>query len=221
MPNLYKSFSHKKIPNNVIFAVDNYNHLRNFKYLFKDKDVGFFLKDNVWLAVFGYKDEMTSYDEDQLEKYNPITLVENEKKNLEFNNQSSVHGFGWTHNFTSPLKGLWTEGNISSLLFALNKNTNKNSKIKIKINSIITKKNQPINFTVKIDDNFSKKFSLKNINELKNNSIFIKVDKSMLNKKIIYIKFIIDNPTTRLELLESPDARKLGILVESLELINN
>ena len=94
-------------------------------------------------------------------------------------------------------------------------------KIKIKINSIITKKNQPINFTVIIDNNFSKKFSLKNINELKDNSIFIKVDKNMLKKEIIYIKFIIDNPTTRLELLESPDARKLGILVESLELINN
>ena len=219
--NLYKSFDKKQFPKNVIFAVDNYNHLRNFKYLFKDKDVGFFLKDNVWLAVFGYKDEMTSYDEDQLEKYNPITLVENEKINLEFHNQSSVHGFGWTHNFTSPLKGLWTEGNISNLLFALNKNTNKNSEIKIKISSIITKKNRPINFTVKIDDNFSKKFSLKNINELKNNSIFIKVDKNMLKKEIIYIKFIIDNPTTRLELLESPDARKLGILVESLELINN
>ena len=43
----------------------------------------------------------------------------------------------------------------------------------------------------------------------------------MLKKEIIYIKFIIDNPTTKLELLESPDARKLGILVESLELINN
>ena len=41
--NLYKSFDQKQIPKNVIFAIDNYNHLRNLKYLFKDKDVGFFL----------------------------------------------------------------------------------------------------------------------------------------------------------------------------------
>ena len=38
---------------------------------------------------------------------------------------------------------------------------------------------------------------------------------------IVYIKFIINNPVTKLELLQSPDARQLGILVENLELINN
>mgnify|MGYP000689910688 CR=1 FL=1 len=31
-------------------------------------------------------------------------------------------------------------------------------------------------------------------------------------------KFIINNPTSPLELLQSPDARKLGILVESIEI---
>ena len=86
---------------------------------------------------------------------------------------------------------------------------------------IITKNNEPINFTIEINDNFSKRFSLKNINELKENSIFIDTDKILLKDKIVYIKFIIDNPVTKLELLESPDARKLGLLVESIELINN
>jgi len=219
--NLYKSFDQKQIPKNVIFAIDNYNHLKNLKYLFKDKDVGFFLRDGVWIAVFGYKNQMTDYDKNQLKKYNPITIIANKKINLELHNQNSIHGFGWTHNISSPIKGLWTEGNTSSLLFKLNKNTNHNSKIKIKINSIITKKNDSINFTIYINNKFSKKFNLKNINELKKESIFINIDKNIAKEEIIYIKFIIDNPLTKLELLKSPDARKLGILVESLELINN
>ena len=218
--NLYKSFDQKQMPKNVIFAIDNYNHLRNLKYLFKESDVGFFLRDGVWIAVYGFKDKMTHYDKDQLKKYNPITLTSNKKISLKLQDQNSVHGFGWTHNRVSPVKGIWTEGNTSSLLFKLDKKTIGNSKIKIKINSIITKKNQPINFTVNIDKDFSKKFSLKNINELEDKSIFINIDKNILKKDIIYIKFIIDNPLTKLELFQSPDARKLGILVESLELIN-
>ena len=219
--NLYKFFDQKQIPNNVIFAVDNYNHLRNLKYLFKDRDVGFFFRDNVWLVVSGYKNKMTDYDKNQLEKYNPIILTTSSKTSLEFSNQDSIHGFGWTHNYNSEKKGLWTEGNISSLFFKLNESTANNLKIKIKINSIITRKNKPINFTININDNFSKKFNLKNINELKEESIIINLNKKVVKEEIIYIKFIIDNPVTKLELLKSPDARKLGILVESLELINN
>ena len=106
-------------------------------------------------------------------------------------------------------------------MFKLDEISNDNFKIKIKINSIITKNNEPINFTIEINDNFSKRFSLKNIKEFKKNSIFINIDKILLKDKIVYIKFIIDNPVTKFELLESPDARKLGILVESIELINN
>ena len=219
--NLYKSFDQKKFPKDVIFAIDNYNHLRNFKYLFKDKNVGFFLRNNVWIAVSGYKNKMTDYDKKQLEKFDPIILPANSKVNLKFNNPNSIHGFGWTHNIASSKKGLWTEGNISNLFFKLNENTNNNLKIKIKINSIITRKNKPINFTIEINDAFSKKFNLKNINELTEESIFINVDKNIAKEGIIYIKFIIDNPVTKLELLKSPDARKLGVLVESLELINS
>ena len=50
---------------------------------------------------------------------------------------------------------------------------------------------------------------------------FEKINEEIIPGSICYIKFIIDNPISPLELLQSPDARKLGILVESLELINN
>ena len=92
--------------------------------------------------------------------------------------------------------------------------------IKIKLNSIITKKNEPINFTIDVNNIFIEKFSLKNINELKEESIFINLNKEDIKNDIIYIKFKTSNPVTKLELLKSPDARRLGILVESLEVIN-
>ena len=91
----------------------------------------------------------------------------------------------------------------------------------IKLNSIITKKNESINFSIDVNNTLIDKFSLKNTNELKDESIFLEMKKSIIKDDIVYINFKIDNPVTNLELLKSPDARKLGILVESLEIINN
>ena len=68
---------------------------------------------------------------------------------------------------------------------------------------------------------FSKKFNLRNIKDLKDSSISINVDKKLIENDILYIKFKIKNPVTQLELFKSPDARRLGVLVESLELIEN
>ena len=49
----------------------------------------------------------------------------------------------------------------------------------------------------------------------------LNINRDIAEEDIIYIKFIIKNPVTKLELLKSADARKLGVLVESLEIINN
>ena len=219
--NLYKSFEQKKIPKSIIFAIDNLNHLRNLKYIFKNENIGFFFKDNVWIAVSDYKFLMSENDKKQLEKYAPITLSENENIKLNFYDENSIHGFGWTHNNLSNKKGIWTEGNVSNLLFKINKNIGENFIIKIKLNSIITKKNESINFSIDVNNTLIDKFSLKNTNELKDESIFLEMKKSIIKDDIVYINFKIDNPVTNLELLKSPDARKLGILVESLEIINN
>ena len=140
---------------------------------------------------------------------------------LNFHNEQSVHGLGWSHNYFSPNPGIWTEGNLSTLLFKLDENTNADYTIKIKLGSLITKKNKPIYFSINVNDIIFKKFSLKSINDLSENLIKLKINKEMITNNICYIKFIINNPTSPLELLQSPDARKLGILVESIEIENN
>jgi len=219
--NLYKSFDQKKISDNIIFAIDNYNHLRNLKYLFRNKDIGFFFRDNVWFAISGHRNQMTKFDRDQLKKYNPVILKENKKLYLDFSNENSIHGFGWTHNRPSTKRGMWTEGNISNLIFKLDQNITDSLQIKINISSIIIRKNEPISFTININDNLSKKFDLKEVSELNEGSILLNINRDIAEEDIIYIKFIIKNPVTKLELLKSADARKLGVLVESLEIINN
>ena len=218
---LYRSFDQKKVPKNTIFTVDSFNHLRTLKYLFKNKNIGFFFKDNKWIMVSGYVDQMTDYDLSQLKKYNPLPVTKNKKIYLNFDDENSIHGIGWTHNRLSSKKGIWTEGNISNLIFKLEGNIDDNFLIKIKLNSIITRKNEPINFSVGVNNYFIKEFNLKNINELNEDSIFVNLNTNNIIDNIIYIKFKIENPVTKLELLKSPDARKLGILVESLEIINN
>ena len=217
--NLYKSFDEGIIEKKTIFAIDNKNHLRNLKYLFKNKNIGFFFRDNVWVVVSGNKNEMTDFDKKELNKYDPLVLPEKEKMIFNFQDEQAVHGFGWTHSFHSPNPGIWTEGNISTLLFRFNNKTNEDYIIIIKLGSLITEKSKPINFSVYVNDIFIKKFSLKNINELNENSIELRLKKELITDDIHYIKFNINNPISPLELFQSPDARKLGLLVESIEIL--
>ena len=217
--NLYKSFDEGIIEKKTIFAIDNKNHLRNLKYLFENKNIGFFFRNNVWVVVSGNKNEMTDFDKKELNKYDPLVLPEKEKTIFNFQDEQAVHGFGWTHNFHSPNRGIWTEGNISTLLFRFNNKTNEDYIIKIKLGSLVSKKNKPINFSVYVNDIFIKKFSLKNINELNENSIELRLKKELITEDTHYIKFKINNPVSPLELFQSPDARRLGILVESIEIL--
>ena len=60
---------------------------------------------------------------------------------------------------------------------------------------------------------------MKSINELDKNSIKLRIKKELITKNTHYIKFKINNPVSPLELFQSPDARKLGLLVESIEIL--
>ncbi len=218
---LYKAFDEGIFKKNTIFAIHNKNHLRNLKYLYENKNMGFFLKKNIWMMVPGEKNEMTNFEKYELNAYKPIVLTSGKKEVLNIRDEQSVHGLGWSHNMFSKNLGIWTEGNISTLLFKINEKTNKNYTIAIKLNSLSTKKNEYINFSININDLIFKKFSLKSIDDLNENLIKLKINEELIPGSVCYIKFIINNPVSPLELLKSPDARKLGILVESIELINN
>jgi hypothetical protein len=218
---LYKAFDKGVFEKNTIFAIDNKNHLRNLKYLYENKNIGFFFKDNIVIMVPGKKDEMTNLDKYELNNYDPIVLASGKKITLNFRDEQSIHGFGWSHNWFSPNPGIWTEGNISTLLFKLNEKTNTDYTIKIKLGSLMTIKNKPINFSISVNDIPFKEFSLNKVNDLNENLIKLKIKKEMIVDNTIYIKFIINNTIAPLQLLKSPDSLQLGILVENVEIENN
>lgn len=216
--NLYDQFEKKKIPNGVIFAIDNFNHLRDLHHIFKDENVGFFFRNNNWFVVNGYRDEMTKNDFEMLNNFLPKVLKSNEIFYLDFKNKESIHGLGWTHSNNSKKKGIWSEGNISNILFKLDKKVKDNFNLEIKFNSILTKVDNPIIFEIYLNETSFRKIILKNIQDLNKNSLILKLNKKEFQGNIIHLKFKIKNPVTKLELLKSPDARKLGILIESIKI---
>ena len=213
---LYQSFQNENLPDNTIFVIDNYNHLRNLKYIFEDSQVGFFLKDKTWVMIPEYKRMMSKFDEIQLDNFNPILLETGNEFKLDFINENSIHGFGWTHNFGSKDMGIWTEGKISNLLFQINKEYKKNLTLGIKVKSILNRPNESLNFKIYINNQIYDNYNLNNVEQLDQGMLFINLNNVTNFNDTFNIRFVIDNPTTKLELLQSPDARILGLLVESV-----
>ncbi len=217
---LYSLFDKKTLPEGVIFAVDNLNHLRNLYHIFQDENVGFFYRDKSWVIISGYRDRMSKKDFELLKSITPLNLKLNQKNFFNFKNEDSLHGLGWTHSNGTSLEGIWSEGNNSMILFKIDKKVNDNFNLDIKINSISTKENEPLNFEIYLNETLYEDFSIKQIEDLENNFITLKLNKKDFIDDIVYLKFRIKNPVSKLELLKSPDARKLGLLIENIKIYN-
>ena len=107
--------------------------------MFSNSDVGFFLRDDVWVLVNNEKNKMTTQDFINLEQFQPINIKQNIKYKFSFLNQKSIHGLGWSQDYQE--RGIWSEGNISTILFKYRSATNKKNYINIKISSFIKKNN--------------------------------------------------------------------------------
>ena len=214
--NLVSLFNNKSFDNRTIYVIENENHLRNIKFLYKNKDVGFFFVNNTWVMVPGLKNEMSEKDIEKFENIGFSKLNLNEKKILNFKDNNSVFGLGWSHNMGSD--GIWSEGNMSTILFNFNNYNKKKYIVKIKVRSISTKKNESLNFQIFFNNKIKKRYSLKNIDELNNHLITFEVNEGKLSNGNHLINFLINNPISPLEKYQSPDGRKLGILLESIEL---
>ncbi len=218
--NLYSLFEKRKIPKGILFAIDNDNHLRNLYYLFKDENVGFFYRDQNWVIVDGYKDRMTQNDLKLLKDKVPPTLKLDNVNYFNFKDEKSLHGLGWTHSNNTNFQGIWSEGNVSTILFKIDKKVNDEFKIKIKYNSIQTKSNKPLNFKIYLNENLYEKFRIQKVNNKSENFLILNLNREMFPNDIVYLKFLIEQPTSKLDLLKSPDARRLGILIENIRIYN-
>ena len=76
--NLNKKFLEKKIDTNTIYVVDNIGHLLSLREIFKEENVGFFYRDDIWTLVKNKKDRMNELDTKRL---NNLQLPLLNKKN--------------------------------------------------------------------------------------------------------------------------------------------
>ena len=135
------------------------------------------------------------------------------KENLSFNNKDSYYGFGWSHN--SGNQGIWSDGYQSTLLFKTEKNQD-DLKLEVFYLPYITKKNSILEFDIYVNNLFNKKMKLTKENIEEKFEIIIKGD--FIENNEVKVDFNFKNPMSPYEVLESPDSRKLGILVKNIKI---
>ena len=212
-----KDLLEKKLELGTVYLVDNLSHLRHLKYLYKEEDVGFFLSDNIWAMVANNRNEMAKSD---IKEFNDIKLKLlniNKKEKLSFRNKDSYYGFGWSHNNDghNDGQGIWSDGYQSTLLFKTEK---KHGDLKLEVfySPYITKKNNVLEFDIYVNNLFNKKIELTRNNNKEKFEIVIKAESIKNNE--VKVDFNFKNPISPYEVLESPDSRKLGILVKNIKI---
>ena len=210
--NLNENFRNKILSKDTIYLIDKPGQLRQLKYFFKDENVGFFYRDGIWLMVSNEKGLMNDNDKKEFVKLEPKVIEIGDKKILNIKNKDSYYGLGWSHNFGKP--GIWSEGKISTLLFKVEK-IDKDLQLEINCSPYINKKNDFIEFEVYVNNIFSRKVKLSN--KIEDKLKFI-IKKDFVKNNEIIIDFKFKNLISPFEVLESPDARKLGILLKDIKI---
>jgi len=210
----YDNFRKKKLALNTVYAIYDLNHLRHLKYLLKDENVGFFYRDNIWTMVRAEKERMNDNDK-EIFKNTKLKLLEiNEKKSLYFEDGDNYYGFGWSHNFKKL--GIWSEGPISTLLFRTDKSYG-DLKLEIFCKPYITKKNNILELDIYVNNTFNQNVKLTNNNQ--GEKIEILINEKLIENNEIKIDFNFKNLVSPYEVLESPDGRKLGMLIKNIKII--
>ena len=163
--------------------------------------------------VMNEKEQMNDNDKKIFNEVKPKLLAINEKKNLNFKDNDNYYGFGWSHNFGKL--GMWSEGPMSTLFFRTDKNYG-DLKLEIFCKPYITKKNNTLEFDIYVNNLFNKNTKLANNNQ--DEKFEILVNKELIKNNEIKIDFKFKNLVSPYEVLESPDSRKLGILVKNIKI---
>jgi len=203
----------KSMPEDTAYIIDNLGHLKQLKLTFMNENHGFFFRDGLMIMLPNQKKKMNRNDIRQFDLISPSKVILNEKNNLFFKNK--FLGFGWSHNFGN--EGVWSEGENSFLLMSL-PDTYKDDLI-IKINYDLYLGNNNDNFALKIfaNENLVKELNL-NKNR-KTNEIFLNLEKNYLKSNVLQLHLKFTGLISPFESFESPDTRKLGILLKSFEVL--
>jgi len=212
----YDNFRKTKLTLNTVYVIDGTGHLRHLKHLLKDEDVGFFYRDNIWAMVKAEKERMNDKDKKAFKNLKLKLLEINKEKSLYYENDDNYYGFGWSHNFKKL--GIWSEGSTSTLFFRTDKNYG-DLKLEVSCRPYITKKNNILDLDVYVNNTFSGNVKMAKKNQ--DEKIEILISEKLIKNNEIKIDFNFKNPVSPYEVLESPDGRKLGILIKNIKITPN
>jgi len=212
----YEHFRNNKLDKNTIFIVNDKNHLRNLKFLFKESNNGFFFRNNLWILIPNYKNKMNKNDWNEFDKIDFVEIFSGKEKKIHFNDEESIIGLGWTHNLKSS--GAWTEGNEANLIFKFKNYELKNYTLRFKIKSVMTNNTDKLNVHIRLNGELVKELFFDRFTNNNNKFIDITLKKEDLKRELHKVDFIIKNPVSPVSLFESPDGRELGILLESIKI---
>ncbi len=214
--NIYNNLRSKNIEPNTVYIIHDLGHLRNLKSLFRNSKVSFFYRDNIWSMVLDEEDLINKKDKEEFGKIKPKLLKINKSMDLNFENKDNYYGFGWSHNFNKP--GIWSEGQMSTLLFTVEKN-DKDLRLEILFEPHITRKNNFLDFDIYVNNSLNKKIKLKlKKSSKKERKIEVLIKTKEILDKEVKIDFNFKNPVSPMEVFKSPDSRKLGILVKNIKI---
>ena len=211
---LYDNFRKKNLASNTVYVVPSLGHLKHLKHIFKNENVGFFYRDNVWAMVLNEKERMNDNDKKTFNEIKFKLLAINENKNLNYEDGDNYYGFGWSHNFRKL--GIWSEGPIATLLFRTDKNYG-DLKLEISCQPYITKKNNISELDIYVNNTFNQNLKLTKNNQ--DEKIEILINNKLIKNNEIKIDFNFKNLVSPYEVFESPDSRKLGILIKNIKII--
>ena len=202
----------KEVDSNKAFIIENKDHLRHIKFLFRNTNHGFFNRNGLWIFLPEQRKFMSETD---LSRFNSIEarLVASENIQISENSEDGILGLGWSHpNYGRSIgsSGVWSEGYFSSLIFE--KKDKKINSINVFLRQVFTHKNE--NLKIKIIIN-NKKFKEISLNSNSKKISLNNIENFLINGNNV-ITFNILNPSTPLSKLVSIDGRLLGILVEEI-----
>lgn len=208
--NLTQNIKNNRLDSNTAYIVDNLGHLIQLKHFFRKKNVGFFYRDDFWIMLPNKKKEMKKFDIEKLNQIKFTKLELNKVHKIKF--KSQLLGFGWTHNFNKD--GAWTEGQDSYLNFK-SPGTENNKELILNIRPYQSNDNKNFELEIFLNDNLIKKVNFHD--NKKKQVIRIPIKKNINNKNYV-LNFKLNNLISPYDNFESPDARKLGMLLKSLQI---